>query len=126
MEIFFIVIDIIIILIFVYIFYFREFILAKREFKCLRCGNCCKLRVRLNKQDIKRIENAGYGDFLDKEGKNLKRINGYCKFLILDNGITSCRIQDLKPEICNGFPRGKGLFGKKVDIRCKACANKLY
>ena len=84
------------------------------------------MRVRLNKQDIKRIENAGYGDFLDKEGKNLKRINGYCKFLILDNGITSCRIQDLKPEICNGFPRGKGLFGKKVDIRCKACANKLY
>jgi len=121
-----IVINVLITLVVYYIFYFREFILARKELKCLRCGNCCRLRVRLSEEDIEKITKAGYKDFLDKNGKNLKRINGYCNFLELNNGMTSCKIEKLKPEICKKFPIGKGFFGKKIDIRCRTCAWKLY
>ena len=126
MDISSIIIDVAITLIIFYIFYFREFILARKEFKCTRCGNCCKMIVRINQQDTERIEKAGYKDFLANNRKNLKRINGCCKFLMLKDGIFSCQIQDIKPEICKRFPIGKGLFGKKIDIRCKTCAWKLF
>jgi len=119
-----IIIDIIITLIVLYLFYFREFILGRKEFKCLRCGNCCRLRINLTKQDIERIEKAGYKDFLGKNNK-LKKINGHCKFLMLKDGITTCSIDNIKPEVCKRFPIGKGIFGKKVDMRCKTCSWKL-
>ncbi|VVB78136.1 Putative zinc- or iron-chelating domain protein [uncultured archaeon] len=121
-----IIINVIITLIVYYVFYFREFILARKEFKCARCGKCCSLRVKVNKEDIERIKKAGYEDFLDKKNKNLKRINGRCRFLTLKNGVTGCEIQDIKPKICKTFPISKGLFGKKIDIRCKNCSGKLF
>jgi Fe-S-cluster containining protein len=123
-----IVINTIITLIVYYIFYLREFVLAKRYgFKCQRCGNCCKLRVKMFPEDIKSLEETGHKkeDFLYKN-KYLKKINGYCVFLTLNNGITSCSIENNKPYVCRRFPIGKGIFGKKIDIRCRTCAFKLF
>ena len=108
---------IIIALFIIYIIFFRNYVLAKAKFKCKRCGNCCKLRVRLNDEDIKRIKKAGYKDFFDKR-KSLKRINGYCMFLTFNNGVASCKINNIKPKICGWWPIHKTIFGKEADPRC--------
>ena len=114
------IINIILIILIIYLFFIRGYMLARRKFKCLRCGKCCRYIVRLSKEDIKRIEKAGYRDFLDKNNK-LKRVNGYCIFLSLNKGITSCKLENsAKPKICRIFPTIKGCFGRKCDIRCRS------
>ena len=105
----------------IYYFFVRRYTLAKKEFRCLRCGKCCcKYLVNLSKEDIKKIKKAGYKDFIAKNGY-LKKKNGYCIFLKLDKGEACCGIQNsAKPEICKTFPISSGLFGKRFDPRCTA------
>lgn len=116
--------DMILLLAVLYLLLIRGYFLSRRKFRCLRCGNCCKLRVKLNKREIDLIEKNGHRDFMNKGC--IKRINGYCNFLTLKNGITSCQIENIKPEICKDFPLKKGFFGRKVDGRCKVYENKLF
>lgn len=116
------ILNIILIIFVIYFFWIHPYILGRRKFKCLRCGRCCRLIVSLSKEDIKKIEKAGYKkeNFIDKKGK-LKKVNGYCIFLALNNGITSCKLENkAKPEICRNFPALKGRFGKKCDFRCRS------
>ena len=117
METWLAILDIIVLLFFSYVLFFREYVLRRREVKCLRCGNCCRLLVELEESDIKRIKDAGYKDFLVKD-KYLKRINRYCIFLKKEGNIYTCQINNIKPEICNSFPKKRGIFGKRVDSRC--------
>ena len=108
-------VNISIVVIFIYFFYLREFLLARKEFKCQRCGQCCKLRVFARKEDRENLKKAGYleSDFLTKLG-HIKKINGFCVFMTVDNGITSCNLHDsCKPSICRTFPNSKVLFGKR-------------
>ena len=119
------IIVLLLILFFIYVVLFREYFLARRKFKCKRCGNCCKLKVYLYKEDIKRIKKAGYHDFLDKNTNYMKRVNGYCKFLTLNKGIPSCSINGIKPKICVSYPMYRGIFGKKVDSRCHVFHGKI-
>ena len=108
----------IVLLIFGGILFFRSYTIA-RNFKCTRCGKCCRLRVEPNKEDIKRIKKAGKKYFM--QGKFLKRINGnkQCKFLISKKGIARCSIYKNRPEICRKWPNSQGIFGKQVDPRCR-------
>jgi len=83
--------------------------LRKSEFKCLRCGNCCRFYfTELTKEDIKRLENAGYENFWEvREGKLcMKTKLGHCWFLENDR----CKVYPLRPTVCREFPFFK-LFG---------------
>ena len=113
------IIFVIVIFIIAYIFIIRRFIFGREKFRCLRCGKCCKLRVDLSDEDIKRIKMAGKRDFI--EGKNhLKRINGFCKFLELKEGKSSCSIYKIRPAICREYPRIKRkILPDSRDLRCK-------
>jgi Fe-S-cluster containining protein len=115
------VVDILLGLIILYLL-FVEYLYTRKKFKCLRCGDCCRLIVRLNEEDKKRLKKNGYRNFVDKLGF-LKRINGHCIFLGMKNGIAECGIEKIKPEVCRHFPEKRGLFGKKRDRRCRSCRN---
>jgi Fe-S-cluster containining protein len=118
-------IDLILIIVLIYFIFIHGYILRRRKFKCIRCGKCCSLRINLPKEDIERIKKAGYKDFI--QGKNrLKKVNGYCIFMNLDNGLTSCKLENsAKPQICKNFPTINGCFGKKYDLRCNSFWNFL-
>jgi Fe-S-cluster containining protein len=112
--------DIVLGLAIIYFIFIHEYVLARKKYKCIRCGKCCKLRVDLSEEDINKIKKAGYKDFLTKDN-NLKKINGYCLFMTLDNGITSCKLEKSgKPSICRNFPEKRGIFGKAYDYRCRS------
>ena len=107
------------IIIIIYFFIIRPIILKRRKFKCLRCGQCCRLRVKLSKEDIKRLEDSGVKDFI--EGKNwLKRVNGYCKFLEIKNGKAKCMVYDARPKICRVWP----VYKFSCDTRCRSYTGK--
>ena len=110
----------------IYIVYFRGYLLKRNhKHKCLRCGNCCRLRVKLSDEEIKKIKGLGYDNFLSFN-RYLKKTKGYCIFLKFNNGISSCSIQDSKPRICNTFPNKKGIFGERFDCRCKVFYKNLW
>jgi len=110
----------------IYVAFFRDFVLAKRKFKCLRCGKCCKLRVNLNKDEIENLKRIGEKDFLDESNNHIKRVNGYCKFLNFNDGTTSCNIENNKPLICRNFPVKKGFIFRTVDLRCQSFCGRLW
>jgi len=112
-----------------YILTIRPFMLARRKFKCQRCGRCCKLKVPLKEKDIKRLESSGKKDFVVRSftgRKFMKRINGYCKFLEFEKGLARCTVNDVKPEICASWPIHKGFPGTLADCRCKSYWGKWF
>lgn len=115
-----VIIDILLVIIYIYFIFIHGYILGRRKFKCIRCGKCCSFRINLPKEDIERIRKAGYKDFLEKNNR-LKKVNGYCIFMNLDNGITSCKLENsAKPKICRNFPYINGCFGRQCDFRCSS------
>ncbi|MFH1399819.1 MAG: YkgJ family cysteine cluster protein [Candidatus Woesearchaeota archaeon] len=69
-----------------------------------RCGLCCSLLVRLNAEDIKRIRLWGYKErFFVAKGPLLKRINGYCVFLEIKEGMATCTIYNDRPQKCREY-----------------------
>jgi Fe-S-cluster containining protein len=102
-------------LIIFYLAFARQFVWRFRKFKCLRCGHCCRLRVNLSKKDIERLEKAGKKNFI-KDTKWLKRINGYCMFLKIENGKAGCSVYNNRPEVCRWWP----LKRFTCDTRCKS------
>ena len=73
-----------------------------------RCGLCCTLLVRLTEQDIKRIKALGFeeGYFVATGSRGreiLNRINGYCRFLEVKDGIASCTIYSSRPKVCRDY-----------------------
>ncbi|MBS1266702.1 MAG: hypothetical protein MAG795_00671 [Candidatus Woesearchaeota archaeon] len=78
-----------------------------------RCGLCCSLIVRLNKQDINQICKLGFEKkfFVEKHNdeKILKRVNGYCMFVVIKKGIATCSIYEHRPKVCREYeciPKG--------------------
>jgi Fe-S-cluster containining protein len=115
----------------VYLLFIREYFLTRHGFKCKRCGGCCKYLVTLTKGETDAIKKLGYRDFMSRGGifgfnKYIRHANGYCMFLGFKDGITYCKLEDVKPRICRDFPCKKGLFGKKYDARCRNFYYKLY
>lgn len=90
-----------------------------REFKCMRCGNCCKGAglVKVTSDDIYKISK-----FLDMSLKNFrekytfklfdeiylldKPDNDDCIFLFQEpeTNLYGCTIQEAKPIQCQGYP----------------------
>lgn len=115
----------IVLLFILYMVFARAHVLARKKFKCLRCGHCCRLRVKLSKQEIEEIKKKGHVNFMSRLGY-IKRKNGYCQFLEFKDGKTECSLEDIKPKVCKKFPSRKGLIGEKIDTRCKTCHGKFW
>ena len=73
-----------------------------------RCGLCCTLLVRLKRDDIERIrrlekKEAAFVEYTDRKEPVLKRINGYCRFVRIEEGIASCTIYVSRPRVCKEY-----------------------
>lgn len=73
-----------------------------------RCGLCCSLTVRLAAEDIQKIKELGHEqeffvEHVTKSQKALKRINGYCRFVIIKQGIATCTIYENRPKVCRDY-----------------------
>ena len=97
----------------------NEQFLTKENFKCTKCGQCCRPIVKVTEKDITRIEETGWKreDFLAIDPKKeespmkdtLKQKNFVCMFLKKQrdtNGenIFICSIYDHRPDICRKYP----------------------
>ncbi len=85
------------------------------DFKCLRCGSCCRRHgiVRLTETEVRQIADflnmteyqftEKYTDLLpNRSALTLTELeNGDCIFFSQDSG---CRINDVKPKQCRDFP----------------------
>lgn len=77
----------------------------RSKFKCLMCGECCKLKVNITKQEIKIIEKLGFKrKYFTKDNRSLKKVNGYCVFLRKRRGKMVCGIYKHRPPICRKWP----------------------
>ena len=114
-----------IVLILIYLVFIRSYVLARKKFKCSRCGKCCRLFVIPKKEEIEIIKKAGYKDFIEKNGR-LKRPDGFCIFRELKDEKALCTIYKIRPQICRNFPNRKGIFGNKYDARCTNFYKKFF
>ncbi len=108
-----------------YIFYFvalvylsgfpLSYLLHKKrsKFKCIKCGECCRLKFKLKKSDIERLERGkiDWTRFVDEDWK-LKVVNGNCIFLKKKNGKEICSIYKFRPSVCREWP----FFSNKFTI----------
>ena len=86
----------------------------KFQFKCKKCGNCCKgeSSISLSEEDIDRISSflkISKTDFLKKYAVQksntiiqLKTQNGFCIFF--DRKTKLCKIHPAKPKKCKEWP----------------------
>ena len=59
-------------------------------------------------QDVDKIKEKGFeeSDFTEKTSRDelvLKRVNGYCMFVEIKQGIASCSIYDARPKVCREY-----------------------
>ena len=104
----------------IYIGLFRSFFLKRHKFKCLRCGRCCRFKLKLLQEDIIRLEKAGKKELII-DGVWVKRIDGRCAFLENTDDGTRCAVYEARPETCRWWPVRKYW----VDVRCKVYDRKL-
>src|SRR5690606_30331321 len=90
----------------------------KQEFRCHRCGNCCRGDgfVDLTETDVERASSLlemKEDDFIDefcrRIGEDLILLDQEddeksCIFLVEEDGLFGCRIHEAKPTQCAGFP----------------------
>ena len=86
--------------------------------KCSNCGVCCRFHVRLSEKDIRRIKTDV--DYVENVGgkKWIKRKNGYCIFLEIKEGKSSCTIYSKRPNVCRKYPFGEFFGLRTKDFRC--------
>lgn len=93
---------------------------VETEFRCERCGNCCKGEgmVKIGKTEAQRIAahlNLEFDDFLKRFTKRAgpgkwwlldqPGEEQWCTFLTRDEeGLFSCGIHEVKPDQCGHFP----------------------
>jgi len=82
--------------------------ITPKNFKCNRCGSCCRISPFLTNEDINRVKKLGYKEkqFIEElKGKKFIRMLGNkCIFLDNRNKITSCKIYKARPQICREYP----------------------
>lgn len=85
----------------------QELLFLKDNFICIRCAECCKMKVVINNYDIKKIEKLGYKGFYEKDvlGRTvLKIVDNYCIFLKNNGDCYYCEVYEAKPKGCENFP----------------------
>lgn len=107
------------------------------EFKCQRCGWCCRnTNVNISYSDIRRWESTKRYDILSKVsfmdfGKNDKRSGFYfidtlkkhkddtkesCPYF-RDNPLIVCKIYNIRPRSCRDFPLIKKDYGECPEMK---------
>jgi len=97
-----------------------DFVTSFQKFKCIRCGHCCLLVVRLTDKDVESFKKHKLDNHIEKKlGKTIiKRINNYCPFLIIEDGKSRCKIYKIRPLVCQKYPLYKKFFYTFKDHRC--------
>ena len=88
--------------------------LEEDNFKCVKCGQCCRPIVKLSPDDVVRIEKSGAlrEEFLAFDPQEeapihkdtIRRVNGVCMFLRRKGDEFICSIYDHRPGICRKYP----------------------
>ena len=95
------------------IFWDMDKFLDSSDFKCTKCGECCRPIVKVSENAIKRIEESGWKreDFLDVdpisenyEKNTLKQVNRACMFLKREGKEFVCSIYEHRPDTCRKYP----------------------
>lgn len=83
-------------------------VLTTDNFKCVKCGECCRPVVKVSQEDIKRIKELGVKNFTEFdteiESHVLKQKNNVCMFLRKENDEFVCSIYDHRPDVCRKYP----------------------
>ena len=79
------------------------------KFRCLDCGYCCTLKVKLSLIEFLKIYIHGFRNFYSKNSRKelviKSRKNGDCHFLDRSkNSKTKCLIYNLRPKMCREYP----------------------
>lgn len=103
------------------------------DYDCDRCGTCCKAEIGISIEwaDIVRanrngqnlfgkavkartdITNSDGGLVVKKGGYLLPFRDGVCQYLeTLGDGLTSCKINEFKPNKCKNYPEGRPCYRK--------------
>lgn len=112
---------------------FRPAFLSMKEFKCIRCGNCCRWTgcVKVSDSEIDAIAawlGMPSGRFIeeyttlmpDRRGLTLiEKPDGSCIFLE-DGEPCGCRINPVKPKQCDGVFRRAGASRDGSGVRRRA------
>ena len=99
-------------------------ILDPKTFKCTKCGECCRPIVKVDEDDINRIEKLGNkrDDFIQFDSKInssvLKQKNNVCIFLERQGDEFVCSIYNNRPKVCQKYPFIKDEV-KKAKARVK-------
>ncbi len=85
--------------------------LNPKTFSCSKCGQCCRMIVKLNQKDINRIKKLGHkeedfvmNDPLGAKFKVLKQKNAICVFVKKENNNFVCSIYAHRPGVCKKYP----------------------
>jgi len=78
------------------------------DFRCKRCGSCCRISPFLSVKDINRIKKEGYAEeyFVETlRGQRFMKMHGDgCVFLNDIRSLTACKIYQSRPDICRKYP----------------------
>jgi len=78
------------------------------NFKCTKCGECCRMIVKLSANDITQIESIGKTNFTQYDEKIksnvLKHHNNKCIFLQKNGSEFVCSIYKHRPKVCVQYP----------------------
>ena len=98
----------------------RAILLYRRraEFNCQMSGDCCRFKyLPLRESDVKRLEEAGYKDFVSYKGeRSMKRVRGRCVFQKDDK----CSVYEHRPQVCREYPFFK-IYGIGYAQRASFC-----
>ena len=81
-------------------------------FACTLCGDCCRNRmIPLYKEDVERLESAGYMDFYEPTTKMEFELTGALyKMKLKEDGSciflegNLCSVYELRPDTCRRYP----------------------
>ncbi len=115
----------------------------RKNWKCIQCGSCCKLKFGIKRDDWERWNNVfvksnledvhpmrSFGNLNSKKYSKLgdlffhpmtKEEFKECPFGYVENGKHFCHIHDpkIKPNNCKDFN------GKIIDLRCRSLKNMI-
>lgn len=80
-----------------------------KNFRCNRCGACCRISPWVSRKEIKKIRDLGHkeDEFLEQSPDGLfflKMKKGMCVFLKQNEKTTSCKIYKARPVTCRLYP----------------------
>ena len=103
-----------------------------KSWRCLGCGDCCRLTVQLTTEEWLNVTRA-YGYGIIRQSINgfylRKTVDGWCPFLSGSVGRWFCSIQRMKPLACKRWPfrvLSEPKYGKPREAHLKYRDREFY